>query len=372
MSAAESSPAAARAAGLRYVDDRLPGIRRKRAGRGFSYIGADGKRIIDAAELARVRRIGVPPAYDDVWICPLPNGHLQATARDARRRKQYRYHPAWREVRDATKYEHTARFARAVPEIRRRVKADLERPGLPREKVIAAVVRLLDATAIRVGNAEYAKDNESYGVTTMRSRHVRISGSTLRFKFRGKSGVEHSIALDDKRLARVVRRLRDLPGEELFTYRDDDGTIQSIASDDVNEYLRETSGDDFTSKDFRTWRGTAVLALALANLPPAETQSERKAALNAALATSASILGNTVAICRKCYVHPVVIETFLDEGTLRLPRARRRERLDADEARVLAFLERAAKRNERAALATILRRSLKQTRRMRAANAKAA
>jgi len=369
MSAAESSPAAARAAGLRYVDDHLPGIRRKRAGRGFAYVGADGKRITDAAELERIRKIGVPPAYEDVWICPLPNGHMQATARDARGRKQYRYHPAWREVRDATKYEHTTRFARALPSIRKRVADDLARPGFPREKVLAAIVRLLDATAIRVGNAEYAKDNESFGLTTLRTDHVRISGSTLRFKFRGKSGVEHAIALDDKRLARIVRRLRDLPGEELFTFVDDDGAAQAVTSDDVNAYIREASGDDFTSKDFRTWRGTAVLALELERLPPVETQSDRKQALNEALAIAAAVLGNTRAICRNCYVHPAVIEMFLDEGTLPLRRARRTTGLDADEARVLAFLERAAKRNQRGTLASKLHRSIQQTKKARAAKA---
>ena len=339
MSVPEASPAAARAAGLRYIDDRLPGIRRRRAGRAFTYLGPDGKRITDPDELERIRKIGVPPAYEDVWISPAPNGHIQATARDARGRKQYRYHPAWRELRDATKYEHTTRFARALPAIRDRVRADLGLSGLPRQKVLAAVVGLLEATAIRIGNAEYAKDNDSYGLTTMRSKHVRISGSTLRFRFRGKSGVEHSIRLDDSRLARIVRRLRDLPGEELFTYRDDDGTVQAITSDDVNEYLREVAGADFTSKDFRTWRGTAVLALELEGLPPAETQSDRKQALNAALANAASILGNTAAVCRRCYVHPAVIEKFLDCGSLPLGRARRSAGLDAAEARVLGFLE---------------------------------
>src|ERR1700693_326652 len=369
MIAQESPPAAARAAGLRYVDDRSPGIRRKRAGRGFAYLGADGKHITDRVELERIRKIGVPPAYDDVWICPIQNGHMQATARDARGRKQYRYHPAWREVRDATKDEHRTRFARSLPAIRKRVADDLARPGLPHEKVLAAVVRLLDETAIRVGNAEYAKDNESYGLTTLRSEHVRISGSTVRFKFRGKSGVEHTTSLDDKRLARIVRRLRDLPGEELFTYFDDDGAQQTISSDDVNAYLRESSGDDFTSKDFRTWRGTAVLALELEKLPPTETQSDRKQALSQALATAASILGNTVAICRKCYVHPIVVEAFLDEGSLRLPRGRRGVGLDAEEERVLAFLEHAAKRDQRATLAGRLRRSVQQTKKARAAKA---
>ncbi len=321
----------------------MPGIRRKRAGRGFLYFSSEGARIVDPAEIARIRSIAVPPAYDDVWICPLPNGHLQATARDARGRKQYRYHRAWREFRDASKYHRTVMFARALPAIRRRVAADLDLPGLPRAKVLAALVRLLDATAMRIGNEEYVRANRSFGLTTMRARHVRVNGSAVRFKFRGKAGIEHSVALDDVRLARVVRRCRDLPGEELFTYVDDDGAVAAVRSDDVNEYVREITGEDFSAKDFRTWRATVACALELAGRAPAASASERKAFEKEALAAVAARLGNTAAICRRAYVHPAVLQTYADEGALTVRRARRIKGLGADEARVVAFLERAAK-----------------------------
>jgi DNA topoisomerase-1 len=334
--------AAARSAGLRYVDDRMPGIRRKRTGRSFAYYAADGSRVADPRELARIRKLAVPPAYRDVWICPLPNGHVQATGRDARGRKQYRYHAQWREVRDATKYHRAVAFAKALPAIRRRVEHDLQLDGLPREKVLAAIVRLLDATAIRVGNEEYARANASFGLTTLRTRHVKVAGSTLRFRFRGKSGVEHAIALDDARVARVVRRCRDLPGEELFSYSDGAGEQVPLHSEDVNAYLREIAGDEFTAKDFRTWSATVACAEELASRSAAATARERRAAANAALAAVAEKLGNTPAICRRCYVHPAVLGDYAEAGVIALPSARRIGGLSAVEARVLKFLERAA------------------------------
>ena len=269
---------AAKVAGLRYVDDRMPGIRRKRTRGSFAYYAANGTRIKDEAELTRIRKLAVPPAYEDVWICPHPNGHVQATGRDARGRKQYRYHARWREVRDATKYHRAVSFATALPAIRTRVEADLSLPGLPREKVLAVVVRLLDVTAIRVGNEEYARTNRSFGLTTLRGRHVNVSGGTLRFSFRGKSGVRHSLALNDPRIARIVKRCRDLPGEELFEYVDDSGgEAVPLRSDDVNAYLREICGDDFTAKDFRTWLATVACAEELAARDASATQAERRA-----------------------------------------------------------------------------------------------
>ncbi len=248
----------AQAAGLRYVSDTQPGIRRKRAGKGFVYVGTDGKTIRDAKELARIRSLAIPPAYTDVWICPSPNGHIQATGRDARGRKQYRYHPKWREVRDETKFGRMLAFSEALPKIRARLERDLSLPGLPREKVLATVVRLLECTCIRVGNDEYAKSNRSFGLTTLQDRHVEISGSNLRFEFRGKSGKMHKVDLNDRRLARIVQRCQDLPGEDLFQYLDDDGVRQTIGSGDVNDYIREISGQEFTAKDFRTWAGTLL------------------------------------------------------------------------------------------------------------------
>src|SRR3954454_18988689 len=250
-------------AGLRYVSDTGPGIRRKRSGTGYSYIGPDGKRITDQKTLERIRKLAVPPAYTDVWICPSPNGHLQATGRDARGRKQYRYHPKWREVRDETKFGRMVVFSEVLPKIRARVDTDLARPGLPREKVLATVVRLLEATSIRVGNDEYARTNGSYGLTTLRNKHVEISGGSVQFRFRGKSGKVHDVKLQDRRLARVIQQCHDLPGHELFEYVDEDGAVRRIASEDVNEYLKEISGQDFTAKEFRTWTATVLMARAL-------------------------------------------------------------------------------------------------------------
>jgi DNA topoisomerase-1 len=316
----------------------MPGIRRKKAGKSFGYYASDGARIRDAAEIARIRKLAVPPAYNDVWICPLPNGHIQATGRDARGRKQYRYHPRWREVRDAAKYHRAVAFAAALPAIRKRVDADLGLRGLPREKVLAAIVRLLDATAIRVGNEEYARENRSFGVTTMRGRHVRVTGTKLRFTFRGKSGVRHAVALDDARVARVVRRCQELPGEELFEYIDDAGEAVPVRSEHVNEYLRDLSGDDFTAKDFRTWLATVACAGELGARSACATKAERRAVAKEALVAVAAKLGNTPAMCRLCYVHPSVLSALADTGVVILPKARRIAGLSAIEARVLAFL----------------------------------
>ena len=305
----------ARAAGLRYVSDAAPGIVRRRRGKAFHYRHADGGPVRDRRTLGRIRALAIPPAWREVWICSADDGHLQATGRDARHRKQYRYHRRWREVRDETKYGRLIPFAAALPRIRRRVARDLARPGLPRAKVLATVVRLLETTRARIGNEEYARTNESFGLTTLRERQVRVHGSRLRFRFRGKSGVEHAIELDDRRLAGIVRHMQDLPGEELFRYVDDDGETRRIESDDVNAYLKDVSGEDFTSKDFRTWAGTVAAARALHEIGTFETQTEAKRNVVQAIATVASALGNTRAVCRKCYIHPEILESYL-EGEL--------------------------------------------------------
>lgn len=302
-------------AGLRYVSEEVPGIRRRRRGKAFCYLDPDGRRVRDARTLGRIRALAIPPAWSEVWICPRDDGHLQATGRDARRRKQYRYHRRWREVRDDTKYGRMMPFARALPRIRRRVGRDLAAPGLPREKVLAAVVRLLEATRMRVGNEEYARENASFGLTTLRERQVRVNGEKLRFRFRGKSGVRHEIELSDRRLAAIVRHMQDLPGEELFCYVDDSGEVRRIESDDVNAYLKEISGEDFTSKDFRTWAGTVLATRALRELAPFSSQVEAKRNVAQAIERVAKDLGNTKAVCRKCYVHPAIVECYL-EGRL--------------------------------------------------------
>jgi DNA topoisomerase I len=302
-------------AGLRYVSDSTPGIRRRRAGTGFTYLDPGGRRITDGATLARIRSLAIPPAYADVWISPRPNGHIQATGRDARGRKQYRYHPRWREVRDETKFGRMLAFSEALPRIRKRVEQDLSRPGLPREKVLAAVVLLLELTGIRVGNDEYARTNQSFGLTTLREDHVEVSGSTMRFEFRGKSGKVHRVSLNDRRLARIVARCQSLPGEELFQYVDDEGVHQTIGSSDVNDYLREIAGDEFTAKDFRTWSGTLLALAALEALGPAPSEREARSTIVAAIDQVAERLNNTRAVCRKYYVHPVILEAYLT-GTL--------------------------------------------------------
>ncbi|HXG64919.1 MAG TPA: DNA topoisomerase IB [Blastocatellia bacterium] len=304
--------ASARAAGLRYVTDAGPGIRRKRAGKGFAYIGVDGRPVRDREVLGRIKALAIPPAWTDVWICPLANGHLQATGRDAKGRKQYRYHPRWREARDETKYGRMIAFAETLPKIRERVERDLQLSGLPREKVLATVVRLLETTFIRVGNEEYARANGSIGLTTMRNKHVEVEGSTLRFRFRGKSGIRHAVDLNDRRLAKIIKSCRDLPGYELFQYIDDTGESQAICSDEVNAYLREIAGDDFTAKDFRTWAGTVLAAVALREFEEFESETQAKKNVVQAVESVAAQLGNTPAVCRKCYVHPDVIEAYLD------------------------------------------------------------
>jgi DNA topoisomerase-1 len=305
----------AQEAGLRYVSDSMPGIRRLGSGKGFRYVGPDGRAIRDAGVLKRIRSLAIPPAYRDVWICPDPNGHIQATGRDARGRKQYRYHPRWREVRDETKFGRMLDFSGALPRIRRRVDRDLGLPGLPREKVLATVVRLLECTGIRVGNDEYARANGSFGLTTLRDDHVEISGSTLRFQFRGKSGKTHKVALSDPRLARIVRRCQALPGEELFQYLDESGEQQTIGSGDVNDYLREASGEEFTAKDFRTWWGTILALAALRTLDAPAGEKEAKSAIVRVIDQVADQLNNTRAVCRKYYVHPAVFESF-SQGSL--------------------------------------------------------
>jgi DNA topoisomerase-1 len=305
----------AKAAGLRYVSDTTPGIRRKRAGKHWRYIAPDGTAIRDPDELKRINALAVPPAYTDVWISPDPRGHIQATGRDAKGRKQYRYHPRWREVRDENKYGRMIAFAHALPAIRDRIDHDLSLPGLPREKVLAAVVRLLETTLIRVGNDEYAKTNRSFGITTMRDRHVDIAGSSVRFHFVGKSGKQHQITLSDRRLAKIVRRCRDIPGYELFQYLDEQGNRVDIKSDDVNTYLREISGQEFTAKDFRTWAGTVLACMALQEFAAVDADAQKKKNVVRAIERVAEQLGNTPAVCRKSYVHPAVLDSYLD-GTL--------------------------------------------------------
>jgi len=305
---------AARAEGLRYVTDREPGIRRLKSGRGFKYVEPSGRLVKDEARLKRIRSLAIPPAYKNVWICIHAQGHLQATGTDARGRKQYRYHAKWREHRDTAKFGRMLEFGRALPRVRRRVTQHLRLPGLPREKVLAAIVRLLECTLVRVGNEEYARANGSYGLTTLRDRHVNIKGSTLRFEFRGKSGIMHSVALSDPALARIVQRCQDIPGQELFQWIDEDGQRRGIDSNDVNEYLREACGSDFTAKDFRTWFATIEALKLLSPRPHVPTRQAQKH-LKEAIALVASRLGNTATICRKCYIHPAVVAGYL-EGAL--------------------------------------------------------
>jgi DNA topoisomerase-1 len=304
----DATPAVPR---LRHSTDATPGIRRRRAGRGFSYVDPDGSRIQDAETLGRIRSLAIPPAWEAVWICPDPLGHLQATGRDAKGRKVYRYHPRYRARRESTKYERLVAFARALPAIRRQVDRDLGRPGLPREKVLAAIVRLLELTLIRVGNDEYARLNRSFGLTTLRDRHASVRGSAIRFRFRGKSGVTHEVGLRDRRLAAIVRRCQDLEGQELFQYVGDDGEAVDVASDDVNDYLRSIA-PDVTAKDFRTWAGTVLAYRALRSLDEPATAGEAKRNVVSAIRDTADRLGNTSAVCRASYVHPIVVEAYLD------------------------------------------------------------
>lgn len=302
----------ARDAGLRYVHDWGPGITRRRNSDGtFSYFHPNGRPVTDQSTLERIRKLALPPAYTDVWICLYPNGHLQATGRDARGRKQYRYHAKWRSVRDETKYGRMILFGRVLPEIRKRIDQDLRQSGLSREKVLAAVVRLLEQSLIRVGNDEYARSNNSYGLTTLQDEHVEITGSLIRFRFKGKHGKDHEIDIRDRRLAGIVKRCRDLPGQELFQYLDNAGVVHDIGSNDVNEYLRLITGCEFTAKDFRTWAGTVYAAWELCECGPCKNQREAKSAVVRAVEKVARRLGNTPAICRKCYIHPAVIELYM-------------------------------------------------------------
>jgi DNA topoisomerase-1 len=410
-------PEAARAAGLRYVDDRQPGLRRRRAGKKvrqgkrwaetFLIEGPDGRPVRDHATLERIAKLAIPPAWEQVWICPDPQGHLQATGRDARGRKQYRYHPRWREERDSTKYSRLIDFGRALPAMRRRLAADLRLPGLPRRKVLATVVKLLETTFIRVGNEEYARSNRSFGLTTLEDRHVDVHPSEVRFHFRGKSGVFHQVSVRDPAIARIVRRCRDLPGQELFQYLDEEGAPATIDSADVNQYIREVTGGEFTAKDFRTWAGTVLASQALQELARAMTRAMTRAPARAPRAAAAlrraadhrmarrqgggargrsgsprpsrqdvvraiervaARLGNTPSVCRKCYVHPEVIASYMD-GTLvtqlatskqtRPPRGRSTG-LRAEEAALMALLRRRLgdeRRGDR--LTKQLRRSLR-------------
>jgi DNA topoisomerase I len=334
----------ARAAGLRYTNDTMPGIQRVRHGTSFRYVGPDGKVIRAEAELQRIRALVIPPAWTDVWISTDPRGHLQATGRDARRRKQYRYHARWREVRDDTKYYRLLAFAQILPTVRRRTYEDLGRAGLSKEKVLGAVVQLLEKTLIRVGNDEYARQNHSFGLTTLRDAHGNVKGGRLRFSFKGKSGIEHEIDLSDRRLARIVKACRDIPGYELFQYYDEEGARQAIGSADVNEYLQEITGNDFTSKDFRTWAGTVLAAQLLRAFARAESDAQAKRNIVQAVEAVAKRLGNTKAVCRKCYIHPAVFDAYLD-GTIlkaatRAQRARDTAELSEEEAAVLDLLER--------------------------------
>lgn len=303
---------AAKAAGLRYVHDDSAGIRRLKRSEGFRYVDVDGKPVRDKATIERIKSLAIPPAYRDVWICPLANGHLQATGMDARGRKQYRYHLKWRAVRDETKYGRLMSFGRALPQIRERTSADLKKPDLSRERVLAALVQLLEKTLIRVGNEEYSKANKSYGLTTMRNRHVDVSGAKIHFEFKGKSGVKHSIDLSDKRLARVLDKLSDLPGQEVFQYVDESGERHSVGSSDVNAYLKEISGEDFSAKDFRTWAGTVLASLALQEFEKFDSETQAKRNIMQAIENVSSRLGNTPSVCRKCYVHPAVLDSYLD------------------------------------------------------------
>jgi DNA topoisomerase-1 len=334
--------ASAKAANCKYVDDSIPGILRLRSGKGFRFVLPDGRRLRDRASLARIKALVIPPAWTDVWICPHPDGHIQAIGRDKRGRKQYRYHARFREIREETKYERMLQFAEALPAIRAKVDLDLGLSGLARDRVLATVVRLLEITLIRVGNEEYARDNGSFGLTTMRSRHIDIEGSTIEFHFRGKSKIDHAIKVQDRRVARILQRCNDLPGEVLFQYVGDEGERSSVESSDVNDYLKRICGTDFTAKDFRTWAGTVLTANALfADAADAPT----KKSIVLAVKSVASRLGNTPSVCRKCYVHPEIFEAYLDGhlATQLGRRARAKLRpagpaLSSEEAAVLALL----------------------------------
>lgn len=358
-------------AGLRYVTDAKPGITRRRVGKAFGYVSAAGDQIRDSATLTRIRSLAIPPAWRDVWICPLANGHLQATGRDQRGRKQYRYHPRWNEVRSQNKYDRVIEFGEALPLVRRTIARHLRLPGLPREKVLAAVVRIMDDTLIRIGCEEYARDNQSYGLATLRRRHVKLKPGEARFEFRGKSGQDHKVAINDPRLLQIIRRCHELPGHELFKYVTDDGVVQDVGSSDINDYIRTVSTREFTAKDFRTWGGTIYAARFLAGLGCGQGESERKRNIAEAVKAAASELRNRPATCRKHYIHPAILFHY-EAGSLldRLninrageQRAQRGAALTRDERSVLAFLKWARRQARRSAAGEdSLSRSLKQAR----------
>src|SRR5881397_3137791 len=309
---ATDSVEAAEEAGLDYGSRIRAGHARRAKNGEFEYLDTQGKTIRDEQRLLRIKRLAIPPAWTDVWICPLPAGHIQATGRDARRRKQYRYHERWRELRDENKFGRLADFAQELPKIRRRVAQDMRLPGLPRRKVLATVVRLLERTFIRIGNEEYARENKSFGLTTIRNRHVKMKGDRLRFRFHGKSGRQHKVDITDRRIAKIVSKCQDLPGQDLFQYVSDDGEVRNVTSQDVNDYLREITNENFSAKDFRTWAGTVLAAIALNAQSEFETKKQAKANLKTAICAVARLLGNTPAVCRKCYVHPAIVEAYLN------------------------------------------------------------
>src|SRR5215213_9772628 len=303
---------AAESVGLRYLTDASPGISRRRSGNGFTYLARDGTRLSDPVHLARIKSLAIPPAWQDVWICPFADGHIQATGRDARGRKQYRYHSRFREIRESTKYEHLATFAEALPVIRRKVREHMALRGLPREKVLATVVHLLETTLIRVGNDDYAKQNNSYGLTTLKNRHVAVNGNEVRFRFTGKAGKQWSLRVRDRRIAKIIRACQELPGQELLQYIDEQGNCQDVTSSDVNEYLKAITGKDITAKDFRTWAGTVLAAMTLSELQSFDNAAQAKRNLRSAIEKVSARLGNTPTICRKCYIHPEVLNSYMD------------------------------------------------------------
>lgn len=336
---------AAESAGLRYVSDEQPGIRRVRRGKGFGYVMPDGQPVRDAATLERIRKLVIPPAYEDVWICLEPNGHLQASGRDAKGRKQYRYHEQFRAVRDSTKYEHIVEFAAVLPKIRATVDEHMALRGLPREKVLATIIHLLETTMIRVGNSRYAETNKSYGLSTMQTRHVAVDGSELRFRFKGKSGKQWRLNIRNRRVARIVKAMQELPGQHLFQYLDLEGVQHEVTSGDINRYLKDISGADITSKDFRTWTGTVLAAVGFTEIGAAETATAANRNVRTVVDAVSSILGNTPTVCRKCYIHPEIIESYL-AGTMRLrvkapgDDALGAGQLSPEEQAVLRFLKR--------------------------------
>lgn len=360
----------ARAAGLRYVTDEEAGFQRKLKGREFHFFNRRGREVKSEEQVRRIRKLAIPPAWTDVWICADPNGHLQATGRDARGRKQHRYHPRWRETRDETKFNRMIQFANALPKIRAHTARDLAAKGLTRNKVLGTMVRILETGLIRVGNEEYVKQNNSFGLTTMRDRHVKIRGGSIRFEFKGKSGKMHSVELEDPRLAKIVKGCQDISGQELFQYFGDDGARQKISSTDVNDYLREITNADFTAKDFRTWAGTVLAAATLRELGAFETQAVAKKNLKAAIARVAQSLGNTPTVCRKCYIHPFVMDAYLD-GSLLLLRARNSRSargLKADERIAFDLLKKrltAQRRMEKGGLLKQLQASIKHRKKAR-------